>query len=69
MGYRRGGLYSYDWLDRLFGYLDAPSADRILPEWQLLAAGDEIPIGRGGGLPVRAIEPFVSWCSVRPTRK
>ncbi len=27
MGYRRGGLYSYDWLDRLFGYLDAPSAD------------------------------------------
>ena len=60
MGYRRGGLYSYDWLDRLFGYLDAPSADRILPEWQLLAAGDEIPIGRGGGFPVRAIEPFVS---------
>ena len=31
MGYRRGGLYSYDWLDRLFGYLDAPSANRILP--------------------------------------
>jgi hypothetical protein len=60
MGYRRGGLYSYDWLDRLFGYLDAPSADRILPEWQLLAVGDEIPIGRGGGFPVRAIEPFRS---------
>ena len=57
MGYRRGGLYSYDWLDRLFGYLDAPSAERILPEWQRLAAGDEIPIGRGGGFPVRAIEP------------
>ena len=58
MGYRRGGLYSYDWLDRLFGYLDAPSAERILPEWQLLAVGDEIPIGRGGGFPVKAIEPF-----------
>jgi hypothetical protein len=57
MGYRRGGLYSYDWLDRLFGYLDAPSADRILPEWQLLAVGDEIPLGRGGGFPVKAIEP------------
>ena len=27
MGFRRGGLYSYDWLDRLFGYLDAPSAE------------------------------------------
>ena len=60
MGYRRGGLYSYDWLDRLFGYLDGPSADRILPEWQRLAVGDEIPIGRKGGFPVRAIEPFRS---------
>ena len=60
MGYRRGGLYSYDWLDRLFGYLDAPSADRILPKWQRLAVGDVIPIGRGGGFPVKAIEPFRS---------
>jgi len=60
MGYRRGGLYSYDWLDRLFGYLDAPSAERILPEWQLLAVGGEIPVGRGGGFPVKAIEPFRS---------
>jgi hypothetical protein len=57
MGYRRGGLYSYDWLDRLFGYLDRPSADRILPEFQHLAVGDEIPIGRAGGFPVTAIEP------------
>jgi hypothetical protein len=60
MGYRRGGLYSYDWLDRLFGYLDAPSATVLLPEWQRLAVGDEIPIGRGGGFPVKAIEPFRS---------
>ena len=60
MGYRRGGLYSYDWLDRLFGYLDAPSAERIVPEWQQLAVGDEIPIGRAGGFPVKAIEPYKS---------
>ena len=60
MGYRRGGLYSYDWLDRLFGYLDAPSANRILPQWQRLTVGDEIPIGRAGGFPVKAIEPFRS---------
>jgi hypothetical protein len=60
MGYQRGGLYSYDWLDRLFGYLDAPSADRILPQWQQLAVGDEIPIGRGDGFPVKAIEPYRS---------
>lgn len=58
IGYGRGGFYSYDWLDRLFGYLDAPSAERILPQWQRLAVGDEIPIGRGGGFPVKAIEPF-----------
>jgi hypothetical protein len=57
MGYRRGGLYSYDWLDRLFGYLDAPSAERILPALQCLRAGDVIPIGRGPGFPVAAVEP------------
>jgi hypothetical protein len=32
IGYRRGGLYSYDWLDRVFGYLDRPSATRILAD-------------------------------------
>ena len=58
MGYQRGGLYSYDWLDRLFGYLDRRSADSILPEFQRLAVGDEIPIGRGQGFPVTAIEPY-----------
>jgi len=58
MGYRRGGLYSYDWLDRLFGYLDGPSADRILPELQHLDVGDVIPIGAGApGFPVKAVEP------------
>ena len=57
MGYRRGGLYSYDWLDRLFGFLDAPSAERVLPEHQRLAVGDVIPIGPGDGFPVAAIEP------------
>lgn len=58
MGYRRGGLYSYDWLDRLFGYLDGPSASWILPEFQHLQVGDEIPIGGAPGFPVTAIEPY-----------
>jgi len=58
LGYQRGGLYSYDWLDRLFGYLDRPSADVILPQFQQLAVGDEIPMGRGPGFPVTAIEPY-----------
>ena len=56
MGYRRGGLYSYDWIDRLFGYLDGPSASHVLPEFQQLREGDVMPIGRGPGLPVRAID-------------
>jgi len=56
MGYQRGGLYSYDWLDRLFGFLDRPSATCILPEFQHLAVGDEIPLGRGPGWPVAVME-------------
>jgi len=57
MGYQRGGLYSYDWLDRLFGYLDRPSATRILPEFQHLSVGDAIPLGWGPSWPVATIEP------------
>jgi hypothetical protein len=57
IGYQRGGLYSYDWLDRLFGYLDRPSATRILPEFQHLAVGDRIPLGRGPSWPVAVLEP------------
>ena len=45
MGYQRGGLYSYDWLDRLFGILDRPSATRILPDLQKLQAGDYVWLG------------------------
>ena len=57
IGYQRGGLYSYDWLDRLFGYLDRPSATRILPEFQHLSVGDHIPLGRGPSWPVAILEP------------
>lgn len=52
MGAGRGGLYSYDWLDRLFGYTGAPSSDDILPEFQDLAVGDVIPLGKGPSWPV-----------------
>jgi hypothetical protein len=57
IGYQRGGLYSYDWLDQIFGVLDRPSADRILPEFQHLAPGDVIPLGAGPDWPVYAVEP------------
>jgi hypothetical protein len=56
MGYGRGGLYSYDWLDRAFGYLDAPSATVVLPEFQQLKTGDTIPLGRGPSWPVVEVE-------------
>lgn len=55
----RGGLYSYDRLDRLFGFLDRPSATAILPEFQHLAVGDKVPWGRAGTeLTVGALEPL-----------
>jgi hypothetical protein len=57
LGKGRGGLYSYDALDRLFGFLDAPSADRILPQYQQIKAGDVIPIGRGRPFPVEYVDP------------
>lgn len=57
IGYQRGGLYSYDWLDRLFGILDRPSANQILPEFQHLQAGDVIPLGAGPDWPVASVDP------------
>ena len=81
IGYQRGGLYSYDRLDCLFGFLDGPSANRILPEFQDLKVGDVIPLGTGPGWPLAGVEPnrslvlapaapdfLVSWAFVlRPT--
>jgi hypothetical protein len=59
IGYKRGGLYSYDWLDRLFGFLDRPSATRVLPEFQHLAVGDNVPWGSTGTeLTVGVVEPL-----------
>jgi len=60
MGYQRGGLYSYDWLDRLFGFLDCPSANQVLPQFQHLCVNDKIPWGHGEYLTVNEIEPFKS---------
>jgi hypothetical protein len=57
MGSQRGGLYSYDWLDRLFGILDRPSANEILPEFQQLAIGDTIRLGAHETLTVASLNP------------
>jgi hypothetical protein len=44
MGSGRGGAYTYDWIENLVG-LDMHSADEILPQFQRLAVGDELPLG------------------------
>jgi len=50
IGQDRGGMYSYEWLENLFG-LDIHNTDQIRDEWQHLAAGDAVrvvPRGRLG---------------------
>ena len=41
LGQRRGGFYSYSWLENLVG-CDMHNANRIVPEWQDLKVGDEV---------------------------
>jgi len=56
MGSGRGGAYSYDWIENLFG-LGVHTADRILPEFQQLAVGDVLPLGAGGaGMRVEVLD-------------
>lgn len=56
LGRGRGGFYSYEWLEALIG-ADIANSDRILPEFQHLAPGDEIQTGPGTSMKVRAVEP------------
>jgi hypothetical protein len=58
MGADRGGFYSYDWLENLFG-LHIHNADRIVPDWQQLAAGDMVWANRArtGGWVVELVVP------------
>ncbi|WP_232344964.1 SRPBCC family protein [Actinoplanes awajinensis] len=57
MGSGRGGAYTYDWIENLFG-LDMHSADEILPQFQRLAAGDVLPLGPDGpGMRVEICDP------------
>jgi hypothetical protein len=53
MGSDRGGVYTYDWIENLFG-LNMHSADEILPQYQDLKVGDEMPLGPGR--PVMRVE-------------
>jgi len=46
MGWHRGGWYTHRWVDRLLFPDNLASAEQILPEWQDLQVGDQIPDGR-----------------------
>jgi hypothetical protein len=57
MGPGRGGAYTYDWIENLFG-LGMHSADKILPQYQDLQVGDAQRLGkRGPVLRVAVLEP------------
>lgn len=55
LGYRRGGFYSYDALERMIG-LDIHSAEAIEQRWQDLAVGDPVMVADGLVLQVAEIE-------------
>lgn len=68
MGQDRGGLYSYDWLENLFG-LEFRNAEQIVAGWQHLAVGDQIraapaKAGPDAGFTVAAIEPHRSIVTI-----
>lgn len=60
MGYRRGGWYSYDRLEKAAGvghFAEGGSAKRIIPRLQLLSLGDTVDLSAAGGFTVAALEP------------
>jgi hypothetical protein len=59
----RGGAYTYDWIENLFG-LNMHSADRVLPEFQHPEVGDAIGYG-SNRMKVERVEPerVLSWRS------
>jgi hypothetical protein len=63
LGADRGGFYSYDWLENLFG-LGIHSADRVVGEWQGLGVGDIVAADRDrtGGWVVAELRPREALC-------
>ena len=58
IGQTRGGFYSYTWLENIVG-CDMHNADRVVPEWQTLRAGDVVWLHpKAPPLPVVIVEPY-----------
>jgi hypothetical protein len=49
IGQDRGGMYSYEWLENLFG-LDIRNTNQIRQDWQHLAGGDQVRVVPRGKL-------------------
>ena len=47
MGSGRGGVYTYDWIENLFG-LQMHSVDVVLPQFQDITVGDAQKLGKNG---------------------
>lgn len=56
LGQGRGGFYSYDGLENLVG-CDIHSADRVVPEWQTVAVGDQVRLAPDVPLVVAVADP------------
>jgi hypothetical protein len=58
MGSGRGGAYTYDWIENLFGF-DMHSASTVLPHLQDVKVGDAFPLGKKDGprLHVEVLDP------------
>jgi hypothetical protein len=52
MGQGRGGFYSYDAIENIFG-LDIQNAGEVVWEWQDLRLGDDIFLAPGAAMPMR----------------
>jgi hypothetical protein len=60
MGFGRAGWYSYDWLERVIGagdFAEGGSARSVLPQFQILAVGDSVPLSADGGLTAAVVDP------------
>ncbi len=56
LGQGRGGFYSYDTLENLVG-CDIHSAQRVVPEWQSIGAGDQVRLAPEVRLDVVVADP------------
>ena len=62
------GAHTYDWIENLLG-LNMHSADEILPQYQRLQVGDELPMGPGRpGMTVEVLDPPRTLAVGSPTR-